>query len=153
MRAARGNVLGDDVGAAWASLALAPFPLGQVPNILLSPMQLVTTGEADSYAAAFLPSLIRAWPALLGAMLIGAISAAAAYRRQRRFALPGAIGWAIFAFLFGAPGWIAYRLHRQWPVVETCPACEQPAPRDRAVCTECGATFPPPPLKGIEVFS
>ena len=137
----------------WFSLLAGPFPAGQGPLVFLMPLQLVQTGQADSYAAAFLPNLRRAWPALLGALLIGAACAAAAYRRQRRYALPGAIGWAIFAFLLGAPGWIAYRFHRTWPVLEECPECDQPAPRDREVCTECGAIFPPPQLKGLEVFA
>jgi hypothetical protein len=67
--------------------------------------------------------------------------------------LPHATGWAAFVFLFGVPGWIAYRVHRTWPVFEECPACRQAAPRDRTECTECGADFPPPVLKGIEVFA
>jgi hypothetical protein len=52
----------------------------------------------------------------------------------------------------GIPGWIAYRLHRNWPALEPCPSCNEPAPIDRAACADCGATFPPPALMGIEVF-
>jgi hypothetical protein len=137
----------------WFSLLAGPFPAGQAPLVFIMPQQLVQTGQADSYAAAFLPNLLRAWPALLGTLIIGAICAAAAYRRHRRYALPGAVGWAIFAFLLGLPGWIAYRFHRTWPVLEECPACDQPAPRDRHSCIECGAAFPPPELKGVEVFA
>ena len=59
----------------------------------------------------------------------------------------------VFAFIFGLPGWIAYRFHRTWPVLEECPACHQPSPRDREDCLDCGKAFPPPPLKGIEVFA
>ena len=146
------DVIGE-ANTSWLSLGAAPFPLGQIPLVFAMPQNSVQIGEADSYAAAFVPNLLRSWPGLLGAAIIGAISALAAYRRQRRFALPDAIGWAIFAFLFGAPGWIAYRWHRPWPVVEECPACAQPAPRDRNACTECGAAFPPPELKGLEVFA
>ena len=147
-----GELLGE-ASMGWFSLLAGPFPLGQGPVLFLMPMELVQNGRADSYLEAFVPNLQRVWPALLGTLAIGAIAAFAAYRRQRRFALPGAIGWAVFAFLFGAPGWIAYRFHRAWPVVEECPACDQLAPRDREACTECGASFPPPPLKGIEVFA
>ena len=148
-----GADFGGETGLAWLFLLAAPFPAGQGPTVFLIPLSLVQTGEADSYAAAFVPSLLRSWPALLGTLVIGAISAAAAYRRQRRYALPGAIGWAVFAFIFGLPGWIAYRFHRAWPVLEDCPACDQPAPRDREACTECGAFFPQPELKGVEVFA
>jgi hypothetical protein len=93
------------------------------------------------------------WPCLAALLAIGAVCAIAAWRRQKRFGLPHAAGWAVFAFLLGIPGWIAYRLHRAWPVVDECPACQQPSPRDREACTECGADFPPPALKGIEVFA
>jgi hypothetical protein len=147
-----GEMLGE-ASMGWFSLLAGPFPAGQGPLVFLMPLDLVQTGKAESYADAFLPNLRRAWPALLGALIIGAVSAAAAYRRQRRFGLPGAIGWAVFAFLFGLPGWIAYRWHRTWPVLAECPACDQPAPRDREACTECGAAFPPPELKGLEVFA
>jgi hypothetical protein len=63
---------------------------------------------------------LRAWvsrggPALLLIAVIGAIAAVAAYRRQQRFGLPNAIGWGVFAFLFGIPGWSAYRCHRYCP--------------------------------------
>jgi hypothetical protein len=147
-----GGGLFSEAHMGWFSLAAAPFSLGQAPLVLVMPLQLVQTGQADSYGSAFLANLSRAWPALAGALLIGAVCAVAAYRRQVRYALPGAIGWGVFAFLFGLPGWIAYRFHRTWPVVEECPACDQLAARNRAACTECGALFPPPELKGFEVF-
>ena len=142
-----------EANMGWVFLAAAPFTVGQVPIALLMPQQLVQTGQADSYAAAFWPSLARTWPSLIGSLLIGIFSAVAAYRRHRRYALPGAVRWALFAFLLGAPGWIAYRFHRPWPVLEECLECAQPAPRDREACVECGAAFPPPELKGLEVFA
>jgi hypothetical protein len=148
-----GNELFGEANMGWFVLAAAPFAAAQAPVAVLYPQELVRTGQYDSYAAALSPSLARLWPCVVGSLLIGVFSAIAAYRRQKRYALPGAIGWAIFAFLFGIPGWIAYRFHRTWPVVEACPECTQPAPRDRESCVECGATFPPPELKGLEVFA
>jgi hypothetical protein len=148
-----GGGLFGEANMGWFSLLAGPFPAGQGPLVFLMPMQFVQTGQADSYADAFVQNLPRALPAILGSILIGGLAAFAAYRRQRRYGLPGAIGWAVFAFVLGAPGWIAYRFHRTWPVLEDCPACDEPAPRDREACTECGAVFPPPPLNGIEVFA
>jgi hypothetical protein len=51
------------------------------------------------------------------------------------------------------PGYLAYRFHRTWPVLEDCPRCGEQSPRDRDRCSDCGATFPPPELKGLEIFA
>jgi hypothetical protein len=48
---------------------------------------------------------------------------------------------------------VGYLFHRRWPVMDACPACGRPVPRDRDSCAACGAEFPPPALKGIEVFA
>ena len=113
----------------WLVLVLAgPFPPLRPRSCSSCRWTSCKPAKPIRYAAAFLPQPARSLAGLVGALLIGVISAIAAYRRQRRFALPGAIGWAIFAFLLGMPGWIAYRFHRAWPVVEECPACDQPAP-------------------------
>jgi hypothetical protein len=148
-----GNELFSEANTGWAVLAVAPFAAAQAPILIVNVQELVRTGQQDSYAAALWQSLGTLWPGVVGSLLIGVFSAIAAYRRQRRYALPGALGWAIFAFLLGIPGWIAYRFHRTWPVLEECPECDQPAPRDRVACVECGAIFPPPELKGLEVFA
>ena len=42
------------------------------------------------------------------------------------------------------PGWIGYRFGRRWPVIEPCPACGRPVPRDREVCAACHREFPLP---------
>ena len=131
----------------------APALVWQVLMVILLVLQQLTVGEAHSVPSAIGQAMAICWPGIALVLAISSAGAVAAYRRQRRFGLPGAIGWAILAFVFGLPGWIAYRWHRTWPVIEECPACDQPAPRDRAACTECGAPFPPPELKGLEVFA
>jgi len=137
----------------WFSAASAPFPLASALSAGFASWGMVQQGETETYSAAASKWLTEAWPSMLVVLGIGIAAAVAAYLRQRRFGLPQAIPWAIFAFLFGVPGWLAYRFHRTWPVLEECPACRQASPRDREACTECGADFPPPPLKGIEVFA
>jgi hypothetical protein len=72
---------------------------------------------------------------------------------QRRYAKHGAISWAIFVFAMGLPGLIGYLLYRRWPVTEKCQHCGHITPRDRDACLNCGAEFPLPPLKGIEIFA
>jgi hypothetical protein len=138
---------------AWYGTASAPLPLAGALATAIIPAVIVQSGHAETYAQGLAQTLVIVWPCLLALAAIGAVCATAAWRRHRRFGLPHAAGWAVFAFVFGVPGWIAYRLHRTWPVLEECPACRQSAPRDRTACTECGADFPPPALKGIEVFA
>jgi hypothetical protein len=137
----------------WTLAAGAPFPLGQAPTLLLLPWSLVDSGHSSSFLSAFGEMLARTWTAVLAVTLLGAAAAVAAYRRQKRYGLPHAMNWAVFAFLFGAPGWIAYRWGRDWPVLEDCPSCGRAVPHDRDRCTECLSVFPPPAAKGIEVFA
>ena len=113
----------------------------------------VIDGVPASPTAALGHALGLVWPALAVVLAISVAVAIATYRRQRRYALSGAFAWAAFVFIFGLPGWLAYRFHRVWPPLEDCPACSQPSPRDREACIECGADFPQPPLKGVEVFA
>jgi hypothetical protein len=53
----------------------------------------------------------------------------------------------------GVPGYLAYRVHRDWPARIACPACGKPAPRDRENCLAFGKPFPVTGPKGIEVFA
>jgi hypothetical protein len=149
----RGGQTFDLAPIAWMFSAAAPFPLAGGLMAAFAPLALVEGDQADSYWSGLAKGLAELWPMLLVLLAVGAVTARAAYRRQKRLGLPHAVAWAIFAYVLGIPGWLAYRLHRTWPVLEDCPACGQAAPRDRASCTECGAAFPPPPLKGIEVFA
>jgi hypothetical protein len=119
-----------------------------MPNLVINDGE-----EEEDYSRALGIVLWRTWPSILAVFGLGCAMAPLAYRRQKRFGLPNPAAWAVFAFIFGLPGWIAYRFHRTWPVLEECPACRQPSPRDRESCLDCGKAFPPPPMKGIEVFA
>jgi hypothetical protein len=141
----------------WTSAIAAPWPLANavitfvgLPNSLA---YLAEDYQDLDYQSALAKVLGSTWPSILAVLAAGCIVAPLAYRRQKRFGLPNPAAWAAFAFIFGVPGWIAYRFHRAWPVLEECPACHQPSPRDREDCLDCGKSFPPPPLKGIEVFA
>jgi hypothetical protein len=146
------GVMSDRATAAAAAVA-GPAPLAQLLFVGTLARQKLAMNEAQSLMEGLAQALAVTWPGLLVVLVVSAIGAVAAYRRQKRFGLPNAAGWAVFAFLFGVPGWLAYRFHRPWPVLEDCPACDEPAPRDRELCTECGAQFPAPEPKGIEVFA
>jgi hypothetical protein len=137
----------------WQAAVVAPLPLAHVFFMTGAPVSMVSMHEADTYAAALASLLAETWLSTLVVLAIGVVCAAAAFRRQQRYGLPHVAAWAVFAFVFGIPGWLAYRYHRTWPVLEDCPSCGEPAPRNREGCLDCGAAFPPPPLKGIEVFA
>jgi len=138
----------------WMIAAVVPqtFFMSLMSNVVL-PNQAVQRGLQPDYAAALAQSLTDGWTAMLAVLLLSAVLAWLAYRRQARFALPGAGAWAVFVFLFGLPGWLAYRWHRRWPVLEACGECRKSAPRDRDTCAACGHLFAPPPPVGTEIFA
>jgi hypothetical protein len=138
----------------WQMAIAAPLPIANIGyTTIAAPQGLLAEKSELTYPQALATVLRSTWLSVLTVLALGAISAVFAYRRQRRFGLSHGPAWAIFVFLFGLPGYLAYRFHRPWPVLEECPACHQPAPRDRQACLDCGAPFPPPPQKGIEVFA
>ncbi len=79
-------------------------------------------------------------------VVAGLALAFACYHRQARYAVSRSERWSwpLFVFLFGVPGWIGYRYRRAWPVLEPCPACCKPAPRNAPTCAWCGREFPAP---------
>lgn len=137
----------------WRENIRDPVPLSKTLLWIWATYYEAKAAKPPSVAKGFATVFKRAWLASLVLYPLCIIPAWAAYRRQKRFGLPHAGAWAAFVYILGVPGWLAYRFHRAWPVKEECPNCRQPAPRDRDACTECGAVFPPPPLKGIEVFA
>ena len=138
----------------WMYAALTPQVLvASLIDLVVLPNSSVNNGSQPDFHTALAAALADGWVALLAVYVLSGVLAGLAYRRQTRFALPGAGAWAVFVFLFGAPGWLAYRWHRRWPVLEACGECHRPAPRDRESCAACGSVFAPPPLKGTEIFA
>jgi hypothetical protein len=138
----------------WQSALIFPLPIVNAAyTTVWAPLGSIQEEKSDDYREALTLVLQKTWPSVLAVLAIGCAAAVLAYRRQKRFGLPHAGAWAAFVFLLGIPGWLAYRFHRTWPVLEDCPSCRQASPRDRTTCLDCGASFPPPPLKGIEVFA
>jgi hypothetical protein len=138
----------------WQTAIAAPLPIANAGySFGAAPIALIQEDTAATYTQGLAIVLQKTWTSILAVLTLSAVAAVLAYRRHRRFGLPNAAAWAVFAFIFGPAGWIAYRFHRTWPVLEDCPSCHQASPRDRDVCIDCGAAFPPPALKGIEVFA
>ena len=144
----------DDVGqVGWLISGILPIPAVFTPIMVgISPLAEMEL-RAGSYREGLERALLKIWPMLLVVNVVGVLLAILAVRRQRKFGLGHRKTWAVFVFLFGVPGYLAYLCHRRWPVREECPACHVPAPRDRAACAFCDTPFPPPEPKGIEIFA
>jgi hypothetical protein len=142
-----------EAAVATASAVAAPALGWQAATLVLLAQNAIIMGKADSIPAGLAHSLSLLGPGILVVLAISSVCAWSAYRRQRQFGLPGGVSWAVFVFIFGIAGWLAHRWHRPWPVIEDCPHCRQPAPRDREECTECGTEYLPPARKGTEVFA
>lgn len=106
-----------------------------------------------SYSEALAASWSKAWLPLLFLVIISAVFACVCYRRQRRYALPWTWIWVVFVFLLGIPGYLGYRFHRRWAVMDECPTCKKKVPHDRESCAACATPFPLPERKGTEIFA
>jgi hypothetical protein len=163
----------DSTGRSWETTTVLPFldsdrfillsggfvipsPLGLAGLVasLRTPM-LLDEGFAASYPEALGRALAEFGSGFAIAELLALGLAVLCYRRQMRYGASRTerIVWPLFVLLLGLPGWIGYRFGRSWPVLEKCPECFAPAPRDRAGCVRCTNDFPRPARKGIEVFA
>ncbi len=98
-------------------------------------------------------AIVEWWPALVLTLAISILFASLCYRRQRKYGLPWTGMWTTLVLVFGAPAYLGYRLHCEWPSRLPCPGCGQRVPRDREACLVCGKSFPAPAPLGIEVFA
>jgi len=133
-----------------------PSPLGLAGSYVWNRFcELLDHGLSATPAEALGRALTEYWPALAIAQMIALGLAVLCYRRQMRYGTSRTerIVWPLFVLLFGLPGWIGYRFGRTWPVLEACPECGVAVPRDRERCLRCTIDFPPPALKGTEVFA
>eukprot|EP00913_Durusdinium_trenchii_P013397 g12578.t1 len=85
----------------------------------ISFVQALGTSAGESWWVVVLMTALSGWLARL------------AYRHQQDVQEPDGWYWAAYVFLFGAPGYVGYRLHRQWPY---------------------RLPIPPPEPTGLEVF-
>jgi hypothetical protein len=137
----------------WVPAVTAPLPLASAALALGISAERRAMQEFETFPAALAATIGEFWPGFLVVAGVSVALAIAAYRRQRRYSLPYAAWWAVFVFLLGVPGYLAYRFHRTWPALEDCPRCGEASPRDRDRCSDCGAAFPPPELKGLEIYA
>jgi hypothetical protein len=137
----------------WKLAFAVPAPVAMFFEMVAGPISYIELKVETNYTIPFVRVLLDIWPQLLVICILGAVLAWLCYRRQRRMALPWTWIWVGFVFLCGAPGFLAYRFHRRWPVLEKCHVCDHTVPQDRENCSSCGSEFPVPAPKGIEVFA
>jgi hypothetical protein len=139
---------------AWKASVALPVPVVWVVGMVLgAPLFCIQNYFADDYASAL--SLVGgvAWPPLVVVLAIAAVLTWLTLRLQRKYGRTSTGVWAVFVFLLGVPGFLAYWLEHRRPKMETCAQCGQVVPRDRDVCAACQSSFPPPAPVGTEIFA
>jgi hypothetical protein len=72
--------------------------------------------------------------------------------RRNDFTSKEQFGWAVFHFLTGVPGLLAFLAIQEWPAQERCPSCKKLRSVRREKCEHCGAEFAPATKTGTEIF-
>jgi hypothetical protein len=144
----------DETENARASAVAAPAPvLLAFFAVVIAPNEALSMQRAANYSAALSHSLSLFAVPLLLVSLLSVVLAVICWRRHTHYYQPASGAWFFFVLLTGLPGLVGYLFHRRLPIREACPACRAVVPRDRDACAACGAEFPSPKPKGIEVFA
>jgi hypothetical protein len=139
---------------AWGASTLIPIPVVWIVGMLLgAPLYLVQTNYVADFASgvSFVASL--AWPPMVVVLLIAVALAWVILRLQRKYRRGGSGAWAVFVFLFGVPGFLAYLVEHRRAKLEACRQCGEIVPRDREACAACEAEFAAPARVGTEIFA
>ncbi|HEV8058255.1 MAG TPA: hypothetical protein VGP68_00150 [Gemmataceae bacterium] len=135
---------------------IIPSPLVLAGTIGLDRVsELVRYRVAPTFGKAVLQACAEYWPTFSVALIIALVFSCLCYLREKRYRSNWVerITWPLFVLILGLPGWIGYRFGRSWPVLEACPGCSMPSPRDRDDCATCGEEFLAPAELGTEVYA
>jgi hypothetical protein len=97
----------------------------------------------------------EAAPMLVGLLAVSFALAGVGFIQMSRWGVESSerAAWTLFIAATGLPGYVGWRWHRRWPVMEACPQCSQATPRDRDVCIHCRTECPEPAPTGGEIFA
>lgn len=108
--------IGDTTQLALASL-IVPAPAGS----MLMPAAIISADRDLPFAAALSVAFSKIWPMQLVIALLALGLVWWTDRRQRALGLGRSVPWLVFVFLFGLPGFLAYLVHRRWPIQNLAP--------------------------------
>ena len=117
------------------------------------PLYLMQTNNVSDFASGFSMVAGFAWPPMIVVLVIAAVLTWWTLRLQRKYRRGGSTAWALFAFVFGVPGFLAYLAEHRQAKLEACSQCGEIVPRDREACAACDAEFAPPARVGTEIFA
>ncbi|HEY1172757.1 MAG TPA: ABC transporter permease [Verrucomicrobiae bacterium] len=128
------EVPADFYGKESVSL-LEKITMGSMPLC----MHLLVESDHPFVAAALVYSTV--------AMIIGIILG-----RRHRMSLKAQSAWAVFHFVTGVGGLLAFIFTRNWPLLVKCPSCQKLRQVEHTHCEHCQAPFPAPERNGVEIF-
>jgi hypothetical protein len=136
-----------------ASIAI-PVPIVWIAGIMLgAPLHLLQINYVTDFASGLSFVADIAWPPLIAVVILAAALAWLTVRLQRKYRRRGSAAWAVFVFLLGVPGFLAYLIENRRAKLEACSQCGETVPRDREVCADCNTEFAPPARVGTEIFA
>ena len=94
------------------------------------------------------------WMQVEISLATAAVCALAGWLLGRRYRFPAKtqLGWAIFHFVCGVPGFVAFLCVQDWPARVPCPKCRKMRIVEHARCEHCEAGFAPAGKNGTEIF-
>ena len=144
----------DERTMAWFAAPAAPVPIGWITvTTLIAPTAMMQSNHVATLPDAWAEVFRFAGLPLLAVLALGVILAWLTLRLQRKYHRRASAVWAVFVFLFGASGFIAYLIEHRRAKLETCGDCGKVVPRDRESCAACKKEFATPPPIGTEIFA
>jgi len=108
--------IGDTTQLSLASL-IVPAPVAS----MLMPAAIISADRDLPFPSALSLAFSKVWPMQIFIALLAIGLAWWTDRRRRRLGLGRSVPWLVFVFLFGLPGFLAYLVHRRWPIRNSAP--------------------------------
>jgi len=139
---------------SWALGGIVPAPIVYAVAALIgAPLIMVQNYAAPTFAVGLAKSFGIAWAPLACVLALAAVLTWLTIRLQRKYRRPSTSTWAVFVFLLGLPGFLAYLVECRRAKLEACSECGEIVPRDREACAACDKEFAAPARIGTEIFA